>query len=166
MNKEEKNELLKKIDFWSKHQELDKFNINDDTNKYFGDISILITVSLGIIGLINMIPFIIKLPICYIILIIIIIIELLVVVIYYIIKKKKNWLLKINQHNNHFRIREAMIRVWYDYLFEKKINKKILITKTEEINELFTKIMEKLKRNPKMGNNELYEKAKEIMKNY
>ena len=72
MNKEEKNELLKKIDFWSKHQELDKFNINDDTNKYFGDISILITVSLGIIGLINMIPFIIKLPICYIILIIII----------------------------------------------------------------------------------------------
>jgi len=143
LTKSKEDEIKDKIGYWSKHQELDKFNYNRVTSTQLSVISILGALWIGIVALsivgrwINGIYFIS----------IIVIVVLIPTTIFYVIRTKSS--------NNHFRIREAMIRNWYHSIG----------VDTLKIDKDFTKIMEKLKEEPRMKNDELNRLARKSMKN-
>lgn len=144
--------LKNKIEYWRKHQELDKFNINKDTSLYIGHISWIIAIFILIIGLINIIFLIFSFNIK--ILFIVIIITIIFIIAYFVFDYTRNkrgyWYSKIENHNRSFRIREAMLRAWY--------SKKEIGVDTDKLDIIFEEI--KKKYNRKMSNKELENIAK------
>lgn len=129
MDKKEELRLRDEIDYWSKHQELDKFNYTQNTTMFFSVIIILLTILLwlqqeidsDIILSISKLVFI-----------------LIIVGLYFIVDyRNKNT-------DNHFTLRDVMIEEKYCKLnnlekgkFKEKLN--------EEFNELRKNFINNLK---------------------
>ncbi len=118
----DKQKTEKEIEYWSKHQELDKFNYNISTSNYFASISILTSLFLGGlaigIALKNMNIIIWISVICFFGHIISLII----------------YLRSTSRSNKHFITRELMIRYWYKNCF--KVNTNELDSKNKKIMKL------------------------------
>ena len=158
MKSKQKDEILRKIDFWSKHQELDKFNYNFIS-------SYLLAIIASLIGLFNS-PIIYFLsqkelisilgcsvhPHIIALILTIVFLVLIFAVLYYMPKKQQDF-------NRSFRVREAMLRVWHNELSQKKKAKSM----TDELDEQFEEI--KKQYNGKMTNKEIENIAEGIMEN-
>ena len=155
MDSKQKNEILRKIDFWSKHQELDKFNYNF-ISSYF------LAIIASLIGLFN--PSIIYFlsqkelilifgcsvhPHIIALILTILFLFLIFAVLYYMPKKQQDF-------NRSFRIREAMLRVLYNKLSQKKKGKSM----TDEMDEQLEEI--KKQYNRKMTNKEIENIAEKL----
>ncbi len=158
MNGKQNDEILKKIDFWSKHQELDKFNYNFISSYFLAIIASLIGLFnppiiyfLSQKELISILGYSIH-PHIIVLILTIVFLVLIFAVLYYAPKKQQNF-------NRSFRIREAMLRVWYNELSQKKKGKSM----TDELDEQFEEI--KRQYNRKMTNKEIENIAERIMKN-
>lgn len=147
-----KDNLKNNIDYWRKHQELDKFNYNFVSTYYTSVIAILIalflpaiiyylgrkeplsifrlSISSGIIAFILTLIFLV----------------LTLGLLYKLDKETKN-------HNRSFRIRESMLRVWY--------NEKELGVDTDYLDKVFDQIKEKYNKKP--SNKDLEDIAKNIL---
>lgn len=163
--KSNENEKIKrKIEFWSKHQELDKHNIIKDTSSYLGHMSLLITVLFGLIGLGNVIILITgqHIPL-YVVDILLFLLIIAIGTIHWGWKKRKKWNFVIGGHNLHFRAREKMIRYWYNKELGKEKGKQV----TEILDEQCKDIRELLKKHykKKISEKELDGRIDEIMKN-
>lgn len=140
--------MKNKIEYWSKHQELDKFNISHDTSLFLGHVAIILSVF-----------FILNEFVKFVFLersdtlgniVAVLIIALSILIIWY----AKEWESRIKEHNNHFMAREKMIRYWYDNLKKNKVN-------TDQLDRQIVKIMEIP---PSYTGRKLRKKVKEIMK--
>jgi hypothetical protein len=138
-----KNEdiLKNKIDYWKKHQELDKFNYNFISIFSLSLIAVMssvltpIMISLATKG--SIIPSIIVSSI--------LLISFFLIMVSLVIYQYRN--------NRAFKIREAMLRVWYG---EKDIG-----IDTDKLDEIFEKIRQEYK--GKMPNKEIENIARKIM---
>lgn len=129
----------KNIAYWSKHQELDKFNYNIANSKYIAAISLMVVLFFGIL------TYTINTGDKYTlnVTIIIVIIVISISMIFYI----KN----TYASNNAFRIREAMIRIWYkkggvdtnllDAQFEKIKKEKKFLMSNKDIEDLARRVI-------------------------
>lgn len=77
---------------------------------------------------------------------------LIFAVLYYMPKKQQDF-------NRSFRIREAMLRVWYNELSQRKKGKSM----TDELDEQFEEIKKRYNKN--MSNKEIENLAEKIMRN-
>ena len=143
----------KKIEYWSKHQELDKFNyrVNVDmkVNKTLFFASFFIPLMLVGISLIvnkNYISGIILVAFS----------SILFPIVSHIYNSKNKE--EAEKAKQSFRIREAMLRVMYNDLLGKKKEKSI----TDELDEQFEEIKEKYKE--KMENKDVENLAEKIMR--
>ena len=136
-----------KIDYWSKHQELDKFNISQDTAVYLGYLAITISLFVLSSEAIKIAfpddPETLKF----------ILAVLLFGLAFTILYLSQKWRRKINGHNSHFIAREEMIRYWYNNLKENKVDTDKLDRKCKKIREIL----------PIYSGERLREKVKEIM---
>jgi len=115
--------LEKEIDYWTTHQDLDKFNYNRATSTYLSIISIAVAVWIGLTALsIYMQNITIMVWVS-----IFIFIVLIASVIFYL----KN----TSRHNTSFIVREEMIKKRYELLGVKK----------DQLNEEFVETKKKLK---------------------
>ena len=119
--------MKKKIEYWVKHQELDKFNYNTELSAFIGSLAIIVPGIIGMIAIILAYDKITSLT------------KLITILIFggialswlkfKVIKSHKKIL---NDYNQSFRIREAMLRVWYRKL---RVNTDLLDEQFEEIKE-------------------------------
>jgi len=138
--------LKNKIAYWLKHQELDKFNFNSVSIMFPSLIAILSAVFIP-----TMIYFaqkeltlnLIKISVTY-------LIASFSLLTFMLISRYN--------YNRSFRIREAMLRVLYNNLFEKKRGKIM----TDELDEQFIEIKKGYKQN--MANKEIENIAERVMK--
>ena len=140
----DKEEIENKIDYWKKHQELDKFNHQESLSTFVSFIAIIFSV---IIGIVSIILNIIENP--WISSEIIFVITCIFII--FILLFQNSFKSKINGHNLAFRIREAMLRVWYNQLH---VNTDLLDSQFENI---------KKDCEEKMSNKEIENVAKRII---
>ena len=98
--------IEKKVDYWKKHQELDKANHQESLSSFISIMSILFSAMIGLFSIIS--NFISDITLRTIMLFIIVCGFAIYLVVF-----KNSFQKKINQHNFAFVIREAMLRVWY-----------------------------------------------------
>lgn len=120
-------EAQKSIEYWSKHQELDKFNISQDTMLYVGYLALIISVSIISFESLK-IAFQDSQSLKNYLAILIFIMNGFILLVFLI------WMTKINRHNKHFISREIMIRYWYKEHFNVDIGG--LDTKNGELMKL------------------------------
>jgi len=133
------NSIEKKIEYWSKHQELDKFNYNFNAFFFFSLIVILCAIY---------IPMIISFGTQKLITPLILLSSILAITLFGLIILM---LIFQSKHNRSFRIREAMLRVWYQRF---KVD-------TDVLDDQFEKIKTKYKK--RMSNKEIEDIAREVM---
>lgn len=128
-----KNEkkLKNKIDYWRRHQELDKFNYNFISSYHTSIMAILIALFLpSIIYFLDredpIILFRSSIQSAYIAFILILTFLISVLICLYFLSKRQK------DHNRSFRIRESMLRVWY--------NQNEMGVDTGELDEVFENI--------------------------
>jgi hypothetical protein len=117
----------KKIEYWSKHQELDKFNYNISLVSFISQLSISITVLIGVLAIITSSD-----PLGNwgrTILAVIIVGGFIIWIKYILIKSNQ---IKLKRNNKSFRIREAMLRAWYQ---KQGVDTDLLDKQYEEIKE-------------------------------
>ena len=137
----------KKIAYWTKHQELDKFNYNISFTSFIGQLSMCIAVLIGTLAIILAIDELDAWG--QIILIVIVGGAFLIWIKKKVIKPNQT---KLKDHNRSFRIREAMLRTWYQQL---EVDTDLLDKQYEEI---------KTKSNPEiLENKHLEEIAKKVI---
>jgi len=137
-----KEEILKnKINYWLKHQELDKFNYNFSITFYPSMIAIVIAVMIPLLIYFVNNNHLINLIFGFSIFLII-----LLTLLFLMFFEKQN-------HNRSFRIREAMLRVWYN---EEEIG-----ADTDELDDIFENI--KCRYNKQLSNKSLENLAKKFI---
>ena len=119
INKKNLN-LLRKIDFWSKHQELDKFNISNDTSVFLGTITITLSLLAIVLIIVRTMIDLKFFPLLQEKLNFLFILMPPFVASIFLLYYSIIWELKVKRHNYHFRAREIMIRKWYDKIWGEK----------------------------------------------
>lgn len=95
-----------KIRYWSKHQELDKFNYNFESSSYVGMISVTFAMIMTLLVIITSIKMNYWVTLFF--------IAVVAIVSFFMLNSmKKDHQKKLKDYNNSFRIREAMLREWY-----------------------------------------------------
>lgn len=123
---EEKTKLQRSIEYWIKHQELDKLNYTLSLSEYFTIMSIGVALIIGVVSAVALFDGTYTKPL-------IILIVILIVLIFLIIYIKRPYVKKLKDNNLSFRIREAMLRKWYNDLGVKT---DLLDTQFDEIKKI------------------------------
>lgn len=134
-----KNQIENKISYWSKHQELDKFNYNLAFSRHISSLSLMAVLFFGVLTYALATR---DLKILYTISFIVFIVVLFSSGFYI-----KNTI----QTRRSFKVREAMLRVWYNQLG----------VETDKLDDYYSKIISYLKR--KNTNKEIEELAKLVL---
>lgn len=142
----EENVLKNKIEYWSKHQELDKFIYNADLVRYLSLITILSAIAIPLIIYFATGNFLFHLMIMF---------SIFFITYSYLISRI---MVSSYRQNRAFRIREGMLRVFYNRLFAEERNKKNV---TDELDRQFEEIRQGYRRN--MSNKDIETLAKRIM---
>jgi len=129
-----------KIRYWEKHQELDKFNYDRATSNHIAAVSIIAAVWIGIMGISILLQ---NINIIYWVSGLFLIVLIISSVVY---------IRRTNSADSHFRIREAMLRIWYQ---KTKVNTDLLDSQFEEIEKEYKR---------KMSNKDLENLAKKVLK--
>lgn len=127
----------KQIEYWSKHQELDKFNYNSTFTSYLQELSVVVTVLIGSLGMILAYE-----PIDPTTRLVLIVLVGITVLAYLNFKVNNSYIKKLKEHNHSFRIREVMLRVMYQ---NQKIDTDLLDSQFEEIKRKSKSISENKK---------------------
>lgn len=126
MNKKEQR-LRDEINYWSNHQELDKFNYNLATAKFLGNMTILVSITIGLSAILlsiqSNIIWILQIRNTLFLII-------LLIILFFTKKIKEKYEEEINSANMAFVKRDKMIEQKYDEIygldkirFKEKLNK-------------------------------------------